>query len=89
MPYSLLAAWTGFAIQGGDTWGWLLALVVGGWIGIRWWSAQIAQQFEREQPREHEVASKSEARVDWKLGGLVKLLLLLFLLACVTLVLLL
>jgi hypothetical protein len=86
MHYSILAAWTGLAIQEGGTWVWLLVIIICCWIGVRWWSARIGKQFEREPQTENEVVKRKEEVVDWKLSGLLKLLLLLFVLACVVLV---
>jgi hypothetical protein len=86
MHIGLLAAWTGLSIQGGDTWGWLLGLIIVGWLGIRWWSARIAQQFERDSPPESEAVKRQATGTDWQVGGLLKLLLGLFLLAMALLI---
>jgi hypothetical protein len=60
MHTGILAAWTGLAIQGGSTWVWLLGLITASWVGIRWWSARIEKQFERESPTENEVVKRQE-----------------------------
>jgi hypothetical protein len=62
-----------------------VGLLVVGWLGIRWWSAQIAQQFDRELPHGDEGVNQKHEPVEWKLGGLLMLLLLLFVLALASL----
>jgi hypothetical protein len=91
MHSGILAAWTGFSIQGESEWGWLLGIMVAGWLGIRWWSAQIEKQFERASPLENERVKnegvqRQQGGVNWDLSGLLKWLLLLFVLACAILV---
>lgn len=55
--------------------GWLVGLLVVGWVGIHWWSAHIGRQFERDP-------TAMPPTTDWNLSGLAKALLLLFVAAC-------
>jgi hypothetical protein len=85
MHTGILAAWIPAQFVGADKLGWFVGVLVVGWLGVRWWSAQIAQQFDREPPQGDERVNKKHEPVEWKLGGLLTLLLLLFVLALVIL----
>jgi len=56
--------------------GWLVGLIIIGWLGINWWSAHIGRQFERNP------TATPQPTTNWNLSGLAKALLLLFVAAC-------
>jgi hypothetical protein len=82
MHSGILSAWIPGQFVGGDKIAWLGGLIVVGWLVIRWWSAKIAKQFERDSSTVNEGVKRQQGGVNWDLGGLLKLLLLLFVLAC-------
>lgn len=74
----LLNPWVGFSTDNSGVLpfvSWLVGLLIVGWLGIKWWGAHIARQFERDP-------TAPPPATDWHLSGLAKLLLLLFVAAC-------